>query len=149
MHNVRYHFFSKHLSDWTMLKNISTQKMLQAKSIMFTNKRMNREASTIKAMIRIYCHHHHGTKEKLCRDCDQLLRYAFVRLKNCPFQEKKTTCGKCPIHCYKPEMRQKIKEVMRYVGPRMMLHHPIMGLMHTLDGFRKPSRKGKPKPSGK
>ncbi|MCK5195912.1 MAG: nitrous oxide-stimulated promoter family protein [Desulfobulbaceae bacterium] len=110
---------------------------------MFTNKRMKREASTIEAMIRIYCRDHHGTSESLCKECDQLLQYAFARLKNCPFQEKKTTCGKCPIHCYKPGMRKKIREVMRYAGPRMLLHHPIMGIMHTLDGFRKPSQKSK------
>jgi hypothetical protein len=103
---------------------------------MFTNKRMKREASTIEAMIRIYCRDHHGTNENLCKECNQLLQYAFVRLKNCPFQEKKTTCGKCPIHCYKPGMRNKIREVMRYVGPRILLHHPIMGIMHTLDSLR-------------
>ncbi|MBW1792406.1 MAG: nitrous oxide-stimulated promoter family protein [Deltaproteobacteria bacterium] len=112
---------------------------------MFRNKRIQREASTIEAMIRIYCRHHHGTNSELCKECDLLLQYALVRLKKCPFQEKKTTCGKCPIHCYKPGMRKKIQEVMRYVGPRMVLHHPIMGIMHIVDGFRKSSPKGKQK----
>jgi len=101
---------------------------------------MQREAATIKAMIRIYCRHHHGSKQNLCDSCSELLDYALKRLKNCPFQEKKTTCGKCPVHCYKPDMRKKIRDVMRYVGPRMILYHPVMGLMHTIDGFRKPAK---------
>ena len=98
---------------------------------------MQREAKTVAAMIRIYCRHHHGGKKKLCRECAELLEYADERLKHCPFQKKKSTCGKCTVHCYKPGMRKKMREVMRYVGPRIMLHHPIKGIMHTLDGLRK------------
>ncbi len=104
---------------------------------------MKREASTIEAMLRIYCRHHHGAGKNLCAECDQLLEYAFARLKNCPFQEEKTTCWKCSVHCYTPGMRERIREVMRYVGPRMLLHRPLMGIMHILDGFRRPSPKNK------
>lgn len=35
-------------------------------------------------------------------------------------------------------MREQIKAVMRYAGPRMLLHHPILALFHMLDGLRKP-----------
>lgn len=107
---------------------------------MFTNKRIRREAATIKAMIHIYCRHHHGARPDLCAECSELLEYAFKRLENCPFQEEKSTCGKCQIHCYKPNMREKIREVMRYVGPKMLLYHPVMGLMHAIDGFRAPKK---------
>ncbi len=88
-------------------------------------------------MINIYCLGKHGTHDGLCADCSELLRYADKRLEKCPFQEGKTTCGNCKIHCYKPAMREKIKEVMRYAGPRMMTRHPISALHHFIDGLRK------------
>ncbi len=38
-------------------------------------------------------------------------------------------------------MREKIRRVMRYAGPRMLLRHPVMALLHMVDGLRKePSR---------
>ena len=88
-------------------------------------------------MIRHYCRDKHGAKQQLCPDCSKLLSYAGKRLQNCPFQEGKTTCGKCKVHCYKPVMREKIREIMRYVGPRMLTSHPIMGIQHIIDGLRK------------
>ncbi len=41
-------------------------------------------------------------------------------------------CSKCPIHCYKPKMREHIREVMRYSGPRMIFYHPIIAIKHML-----------------
>ena len=88
-------------------------------------------------MIRIYCRGKHGTERGLCRECSSLQGYAWNRLQKCPFQEGKTTCAKCPVHCYRPEMREQIRKVMRYAGPRMLLRHPIMTLWHMLDGRRR------------
>ena len=114
--------------------------------------RMKREQKTVERMIGIYCrdHHHHAKGEypargykhptrgyKLCHECRDLAEYARVRLKNCLFQENKTTCGNCPIHCYKPKMREKIREVMRYAGPRMIWNHPLLAIGHMIDGRRK------------
>jgi hypothetical protein len=66
------------------------------------------------------------------------LDYARTRLRKCPFQEGKTTCAKCPIHCYKPDRREKIRAVMRYAGPRMLVRHPILALLHLIvDNWRK------------
>lgn len=42
----------------------------------------------------------------------------------------KTFCSSCKVHCYKPEMREKIREVMRFSGPRMMLYHPLTAMRH-------------------
>jgi hypothetical protein len=98
---------------------------------------MKREAHTIEAMIRIYCHDHHETHDGLCPECVELLDYALLRLEKCPFQEDKTTCANCPIHCYKPDMREQVRAVMRYSGPRMMYRHPILTVYHFLDGRRK------------
>lgn len=99
--------------------------------------RMQREQRTVEYMIAIYCREHHQTKGQLCSACQELVEYARVRLRKCPFQENKTTCGNCQIHCYKPIMREKIQEVMRYAGPRMIRHHPFLALGHMIDGLRK------------
>jgi hypothetical protein len=107
------------------------------------HKRMKREKKTIGYMIEIYCKNHHGTKGDLCPECLQFKEYAFMRLDKCPFQEKKSTCGKCLIHCYRPDMKEKVKKIMRYSGPRMLLHHPSLALHHAWDSHRKPPKLGK------
>lgn len=100
--------------------------------------RMAREARTVEAMIRLYCRGQHEG-EPPCAECAELLEYARERLRKCPFQEGKTVCGKCPVHCYRPVSRTKIRVVMRYAGPRMLWRHPLMALRHLLD-----NRRGKP-----
>ena len=87
-------------------------------------------------MIHMYCHDTHGSKE-LCPECSALLDYARTRLEKCPFGEGKTTCTICPVHCYKPDMRERIRTVMRYAGPHMIYRHPLMTLFHFIDGRRK------------
>jgi hypothetical protein len=110
--------------------------------------RIAREKRTVEALIRIYCRKHHGTSRALCDDCGELLAYAQERLDRCPFQEGKTTCAKCPIHCYRPAMREQIREVMRFAGPRMVWHHPVLALYHLIDGRRsEPRRPGNHIPS--
>ena len=99
--------------------------------------RMRREARTIRAMIEMYCRDQHGSQGSLCPECEALSVYAMERLRRCPYQEGKTTCAKCPIHCYKPSMREQVRVVMRYAGPRMMFRHPVMAAWHLFDGRRK------------
>jgi hypothetical protein len=89
------------------------------------------EFKTVSAMMRIYCKKHHGSDE-LCEDCKSLLGYAETKLDRCPYGESKPTCNKCPIHCYKPEPKAQMKEVMVYSGPRMLLPHPILSIRHLL-----------------
>ena len=88
-------------------------------------------------MIKSYCKAHHHIKEKLCDECQELQDYALLRVDGCPFSKKKPTCAKCSIHCYKPDKREKIREVMRYAGPRMLRNHPILAILHLFDRFRK------------
>jgi hypothetical protein len=108
--------------------------------------RIIRERKTVEAMIRLYCHDHHGTRaEALCADCQALTAYAGERLAKCPFQENKTVCAKCRVHCYKAQMRERIREVMRYAGPRMLRRHPVMAVQHLWDSFRKEPRHARPK----
>ncbi len=99
---------------------------------------MKRERKTLEAMISMYCGDlHRETGPELCSECSELVEYARARLGKCPFQEEKTTCAKCPVHCFKPAMREKVRAVMRYAGPRMVYRHPVMAFFHYLDSFRK------------
>jgi hypothetical protein len=100
--------------------------------------RIKREKRTMQAMMVLYCRHHHSSNGLLCDDCTELLDYANHRIDLCPYQEKKPTCKICPIHCYKSDPREEIRKVMRYSGPRLILYHPILTLMHLLDGKQKP-----------
>jgi len=97
--------------------------------------RIARESKTVRVMISLYCRSHHQNN-KLCPECTELADYALERLSRCPFQERKTICTKCPAHCYMPLMREKIRTVMRYAGPRMTYRHPILALFHFIDGRR-------------
>jgi len=67
--------------------------------------------------ILIYCQGNHGTKEGFCPDCEDLLCYSQKRRELCPL-DPKPSCKDCSIHCYKPEYREKIRQVMRYSGRR-------------------------------
>ena len=98
--------------------------------------RLERERATIEAMVRIYCAGVHAGPGALCVPCGELLVYAEQRLRKCPFQEDKPPCADCPIHCYQPRLREQVKQVMRYAGPRMMLRHPVYALRHWLDSFK-------------
>ena len=100
-------------------------------------RRINREKKTIAAMFRVYCRGKHEEQE-LCDDCRELLAYAEERLDNCPFQDKKASCTKCLIHCYNQPMRDRVREVMRFSGPKMMARHPYLAIMHLIDGRREP-----------
>lgn len=102
--------------------------------------RLQKEYDTTVIMVRLYCKNHHGTKEILCDDCTKLLDYARNRLSRCPFHKEKTTCGKCTVHCYKNDMLQKIREVMRYSGPKMIWQHPVIAIQHLIDSRKKPLR---------
>ena len=88
------------------------------------------EKRVVSKMIKLYCRAHHNSKNEFCEECDELNIYAMIRLDKCPFGEDKPTCSLCPIHCYKKEMRTRVKEVMIFAGPRMLLRHPVDAVSH-------------------
>lgn len=98
-----------------------------------------REKATVSLMIALYCRKKHGTRT-LCPDCAALDAYARQRSDRCPMMEAKTFCSNCKIHCYRPEMRQRIREVMRFSGPRMIFHHPVMALRHVIETRKEKKR---------
>lgn len=99
--------------------------------------RLEREKATVENMIRLYCKGHQHSDNEICPECQELVKYAMNRVNHCKFGEDKTTCAKCTVHCYKPEMRKRIKEIMRYSGPKMIYHHPVAAIRHLIDGLRK------------
>ena len=88
---------------------------------MMSMTKIDKEKEIVELMIKIYCRKKHNHKDELCDECSELKNYAHMRLSNCKFGEKKSTCGKCPIHCYKKDMREKIKKVMKFSGPRLKI----------------------------
>ncbi|UCH88090.1 MAG: nitrous oxide-stimulated promoter family protein [Thermoplasmata archaeon] len=99
--------------------------------------RIARERKTIKIMIEMHCKAHHDVKKGLCSKCSELQDYAMKRLDKCKLHENKPTCAKCTVHCYKPAMRERVRAVMRYSGPRMLSRHPVLALLHLRDSRRK------------
>ena len=98
--------------------------------------RIQREKNTVSAMIRIYCRDHHASPQTPCEECAALLDYAHRRLDRCEFADDKPACNLCPVHGYKPAMRERVRDVMHYAGPRMLARHPIMALQHLIDERR-------------
>lgn len=126
-----------------------------------------REKQVMELMIRLYCRKNHGEqrrkelyssgsavssdleqmgedstqrKNALCSECRALRDYAMLRIEKCPFMETKTFCSNCRVHCYKPEMREKIREVMRFSGPRMIFYHPVMAVHHVISSMQEKKR---------
>lgn len=99
-------------------------------------RKRKREAFVLEEMIRLYCRKNHKDKQKqaghLCPACQELLDYAKIRNEKCPFMAEKTFCANCKIHCYKPKMKEEIRRVMRFCGPRMLLVHPILAVSHLI-----------------
>lgn len=97
--------------------------------------------------IRIYCHAKHAGKiggevvlpeelqprrrgqSTICSDCMALLEHGIRKRNLCPLNPK-PTCRKCHIHCYSPEYRQKIREIMSFSGRKLLLRGRIDYLWH-------------------
>ncbi|MDE5666743.1 MAG: nitrous oxide-stimulated promoter family protein [Clostridia bacterium] len=102
-------------------------------------KAWEKEKKLIPLMIKKYCRGRHKPKRKeqgvnrggVCDGCKELTEYALFRLDKCPFKVDKKFCSFCKIHCYKPEYRERIKEVMKYSGPRMIFSHPAYAFSHA------------------
>lgn len=110
---------------------------------MDTQTKREREKRMVSQMIALYCRKKHHTCGDLCPQCAALDAYAKMRADKCPFMETKTFCSNCRIHCYKPDMRAKIREVMRFAGPRMILHHPVAAIRHVVETKKEQRRLGR------
>ena len=95
--------------------------------------RIEREKHTVGIMIEMYCSKHHNNVDSPCQDCNELIEFAIERINKCIFHKDKPVCSECQVHCYRKELREKIRTVMRFVGPRMIYQHPILGIRHLID----------------
>lgn len=104
-------------------------------------RRREREKLVVSQMVALYCAGHHACSaqtetafcgEALCPDCAELDRFAVARTAACRKMATKTSCKNCEHHCYPPTMEERIRAVMRYAGPRMLLHHPVAAVRHML-----------------
>lgn len=98
-------------------------------------KRIEWEKGVVATLTGIYCRGHKHPRtggQGLCSDCQALLLYAHTKLDRCPFGEAKSFCGSCRIHCYEPAKQEKIREVMRYAGPRLLWVSPVDAVLHLL-----------------
>lgn len=97
--------------------------------------------------IELFCHAKHDSKGtgavhvpellqsgkkrrlELCQECAALLKHGIQKRALCPLHPK-PACKNCRIHCYTPEYRQKIREIMAYSGKKMVLRGRLDYLWH-------------------
>lgn len=120
---------------------------MQRKTRRSADKRL-REQRLIAEMIALYCRKRHTpgspacgegavqAQPALCPACAELVAYAQRRSERCPRMAEKTFCSACPHPCYAPAMRERVREVMRYAGPRMLMRHPVMTIRHGMETAR-------------
>ena len=100
-------------------------------------KKRKKEEYIVTQMIAIYCRKNHRDlydrrTKKLCPECEQIAKYSVERSEHCPHIKEKTFCSNCTTHCYSPQMRDKIKKIMRFSGPRIILYHPVLAIWHLV-----------------
>jgi hypothetical protein len=120
------------------------------KAVIAVDKRLQRDCKTLLRFIEFYCHARHprggvvvlqlkgfdipaiaGRQVALCPDCTKLAAHALVKRSHCPMAPK-PECKHCPDHCYHPDYRKQIREVMRFSGTQMMLRGRVDYLLHLL-----------------
>lgn len=99
--------------------------------------RREKEKFIVEKMIRMYCKGKKHSSNGLCPSCSELVEYAQTRIDRCPLMETKSFCSSCTVHCYETGMRERIRVAMRYSGPRMVYHHPLLALDHLMHGKRR------------
>jgi YbgA-like uncharacterized protein len=78
--------------------------------------RRSKDLAILEKFVQVYCHNHHRNEsDPLCDGCTDLFQYAEARLERCPL-DPKPKCKDCPLHCYSPEYRQRVQEVMKSSG---------------------------------
>ena len=112
--------------------------------------KLRKDLKVLATFIRIYCDGRHrdqpresvtlkmhdvaaicGRPVVLCASCRKLLQHAFVKRATCPL-DPKPTCKHCPSHCYAPDYRAQIREVMRVAGKRLVCSGRLDYLWHLL-----------------
>jgi hypothetical protein len=94
----------------------------------------------------VFCQSRHGDRERtlppgssiaglspgkhlFCTECLDFLIYAADRRLRCPL-DPKPICKHCPVHCYRPGHRERVREIMRFSGKRLILKGRLDLLWH-------------------
>ncbi len=94
----------------------------------------------------VFCQAHHSTEKArmkigtelsgiglerhcYCVECREFLAYAIARRRHCPL-DPKPTCKHCPVHCYRPGHREKVREIMRFSGRHLLRRGRLDLLWH-------------------
>ena len=111
------------------------------------SKKERKDLRVLVSFTSVYCRHHHvapmsgvdvgstscdplvAGKHQVCDECREFLAYAVARRMDCPL-DPKPVCKHCPVHCYKPDYRQQVKEVMRFSGKHLLLRGRLDLLWH-------------------
>lgn len=102
-----------------------------------------RDIAILGKFVALYCQGRHAKKQKaivighgkierciaplslrLCDECAKLFLYAASKRFICPYHPK-PACKDCEAHCYGETHRNKIREIMRYSGMRMILRGKV------------------------
>jgi len=95
-------------------------------------RRILREKRTIRIMISMYCSLHHSS-DNVCASCGDLGVYATSRIDKCMFGNSKPVCSECKVHCFNQTYRKRIRQVIRFSGPKMILKHPYLAILHLIN----------------
>ena len=97
---------------------------------------VEKDIKVLEKFIQVYCDIKHKILEKtkindlnLCEECHETLVYSAKRRELCPL-DPKPTCKNCEVHCYAPEQRQKIKDIMRHSGMHMIKRGRLDWIVH-------------------
>jgi hypothetical protein len=93
------------------------------------------EKETLKLMIKLYCKHKLKT-DTLPQAYQELTDYACLRLERCRWGDQKPNCHQCKVHCYSPDRREQVREVMKWAGPRMILYAPWKAVKYLINSIR-------------
>ena len=93
----------------------------------------------------VYCQGHHNCErvplaalpEQLavlnrypcCQECLDFLSYAIERRLQCPITEN-PNCKHCQIHCYHAGHRDRVRQIMRYSGKKLIMRGRLDLLWH-------------------
>lgn len=95
-------------------------------------RKIEKDKKTLYFMIDLYCQKKHKSTVEACDECADIYQYASKKLDLCKFGDDKPNCKKCTIHCYNKATRSRIREIMRFSGPRIIFHRPYQYIRYAL-----------------
>ena len=99
-----------------------------------------REKRTVALMIRLYCRKKHGTKKIFVPNAKHFRSMRCSAVINAPLWKPRPFALTAVCIVTSRKCVKKIREVMRFSGPRMILHHPVMAVRHVIESKKEKKR---------